>query len=139
MFCSVAMQNYFPEMRRGRPVSMKTREGVNGGKEREGSDFSRQYGESKVRVEVRCGLWVGQSEDGVPLRVKDDAHLSAEAQGGSPQVTQCRHFVTLSENQAIVSGILVHAVQLHPLHHDATSHLWSHHDGLQTCPTICLY
>lgn len=83
MFCSVAMQNYFPETRQGRPVSMKTREG-----EREWREGMRGKGvtgsrvNQKVRAEVRCGLWVGQSEDWVPLKVKDDAHLCAKAQGG---------------------------------------------------------
>lgn len=100
MFCSVAMQNYFPETRGGRPVSMKTREG-----EREWWEVKRGRGvtlegsmvNQKVRVEVRCGLWVEQSEEGVPLRVKDDTHC-AVLSGGSPQVTQHRNFVTSSES-----------------------------------------
>lgn len=70
---------------------------MKGGNEREGSD--RQYRVNhKVRAEVRCGLWVGQSEDGTPLKAKDSAHRYAKARGGSPQVTQCRHFVTPSES-----------------------------------------
>lgn len=95
MFCSLAMQNYFLETRRGRLVSMKTRE-----EEKEWREGKRGKGVTlaggTLNQKVRRGLWTRQSEDGAPLRVKDDTHrvdLSAEARGRSQQVTQRHHFV----------------------------------------------
>lgn len=87
----------------------------------------------KVRVEVRCFLWAGQSEGRHPC-----VDLSAVAQGRSPQVTQHRHFVTPSESS---SDSLRHPHELSAslLHHDATSHLRSHRNSLQASPAICLY
>lgn len=100
MFCSVAMQNYFPETRQGRPVSMKASEGERGWREgMRGKGVTGSVGWIKrwgQRSGVACGR--GRSEDGAPLKAKDNAHLYAKARGGSPQVTQCRHFVTPSES-----------------------------------------
>lgn len=94
------MQNYFPEKRQGRPVSMKASEGERGWREgMRGKGVTGSIGwiiRWGQRSRVACGR--GRVRTGLLWRWRTTHTCMLKHGGGSPQVTQCRHFVTPSES-----------------------------------------